>query len=673
MDKLKMQSPNLVEANIDKIAALFPNCITENRDANGNVRRAVDFDLLRQELSTIIVEGPQERYQLNWPGKREALLTANAPIAKTLRPSREDSVDFDNTRNIFIEGDNLDALKLLQETYLSRVKMIYVDSPYNRKKGDNLIYRDNFIGNTFEHLIISNQADETGQKLVSNPESNGRFHSGWLSMMYPRLKLSRNILSENGVVFISIDDNETANIRRLCDEIFGEENFLGTIIWKNATDNNPTNIAIEHESIHVYARSKSSLESVWKSRESDIKDVLIRIGDELAKKHTTLDELQKEYSNWFRENKSQLGPLDRYKYIDFQGVYTGSQSVHNPGKEGYRYDVIHPQTGKPCKEPLMGYRFPKDTMDKLLSNGEILFGEDHDKIIELKVYAKDYEDKLSSIFELDGRTGPYDLKLLFPDSKKVFSNPKPVALLERILSFSSSKSDICLDLFAGSSTLAHALMKMNMSDNGKRTFISIQYAEDILETNKDSKEAFTFCIKNNLKPTIAEISKERIRRAGKIIKELWANNHRQGVLGEEHPIPPDIGIRVFKVDTSNIKDVYYTPDALQQDNLELFKDHIKPDRTPEDLLFQVFIDWGLDLSLPIAVETIDEKTVFIVDTNALVACFDKGITEEFVKKLAAYKPLRVVFRDDAFASDAVKINVEQIFKLLSPGTEVKAI
>lgn len=479
-------------------------------------------------------------------------------------------------------------------------------------------------------------------------------------MMYPRLKLARNLLRDDGVIFVSIDDNETANILRLCVEVFGEENFVGTIIWKNVTDNNPTNIATEHEGIHVYAKSRLSLESVWKSIASTIKNALIRIGEELAQKHSDLDELQNEYSSWFKENKSQLGALDRYKYIDFDGVYTGNQSVHNPGKEGYRYDVLHKETKMPCKEPLMGYRFPEEAMERLLSEGKILFGKDHNKIIELKVYAKDYEDKLSSVFDLDGRTGPYDLKQLFPEIKRAFSNPKPISLLERLLSFSASSTDICLDLFAGSATTAHAVLQLNAEDGGNRRFIMVQLPEPCDEKSEAFKAGYK---------TIAEIGKERIRRAGKKIKE------------ESAATAPnlDTGFRVLKIDSSNMRDVYYTPDAIDQKELPGFTDNIKPDRTSEDLLFQVLLDWGVDLSLPIRRETRQGKSVFFVaeedNENALVACFDTGVDEALVKELAKLdpRPRRVVFRDTGFASDAVKINVEQIFRQLSPHTEVKAI
>ena len=355
--------------------------------------------------------------------------------------------------------------------------------------------------------------------------------------------------------------------------------------------------------------------------------------------------------------------MDRYKYIDMDGVYTGSQSVHNPGKEGYRYDVIHPDTGRPCKQPLMGYRFPKETVNRLLSEERILFGEDESKIIELKVYADEFEDKLSSVFELDGRTGPYDLKGLFVEGKKVFSNPKPVLLLEKLISFTTRPNDICIDLFAGSSTLAHAVIELGCREGADRRFISIQYPEEITQDSKDAKEAHQFCQTVGLKPFISEISKERIRRAGQKVLE-----------GGCHPDwNRDVGFRVLKVDTSNMKDVYYRPDELSQGDLLEAVDNVKSDRTPEDLLFQVLVDWGVDLTLPIRRESLQGKTVFFVDDNALVACFDSGVTEELVKELAQLGPLRVVFRDNGFVSDAVKINVEQIFRQLSPSTEVKSL
>ncbi|MEO1610341.1 MAG: site-specific DNA-methyltransferase, partial [Pseudomonadota bacterium] len=534
------------------------------------------------------------------------------------------------------------------------------------KKGNNLVYRDDFVSDTFRYMVATNQVDTDDKRLVSNTEANGRFHSDWLSMMYHRLRVVKNILSTKGVVVISIDDAETANVIHLCNEIFGEGNFVGTIIWKNATDNNPTNIAIEHETIHVFAKDKTALEGVWKSSVSDIKDVLKRIGDTLIAKFDDQEALQTAYTLWFRENKVQLGPLDRYKYIDKDGVYTGSQSVHNPGKEGYRYDVIHPENGRPCKEPLMGYRFPKETMDRLLSEERILFGEDENKIIELKVYAQEFEDKLSSVFELDGRTGPYDLKSLFPEGKKVFSNPKPVTLVERLVSFSTGDGDICVDLFAGSSTLAHAVIQLAGREGKTRKFISVQYPEEIEQDNKDAKEVLQFCQQVGLPPLISAISKERIRRAGKKILE-----------GECHPDwNKDIGFRVLKVDSSNMADVYYAPDQTAQADLLGRVSNIKPDRdNPEDLLFQVMLDWAVDLTLPIRRETLHGKTVFFVNHKPydLIACFDDGVTEELIKELAGHQPLRMVFKDTGFASDAVKINAIQIFRQLSAQTDVKSI
>ena len=671
MDNLKLHSPDLAAENIEKIATLFPNCITEAHDENGKVTRTVDFDQLRQELSTWIVEGPRERYHLDWPGKRTALLTANAPIAKTLRPCREQSVDFDATKNLFIEGDNLDALKLLQETYLNRIKMVYIDPPYN--KDADVIYKDNFAEDMDAYFTRSNQKDEQGNRMVTNTEANGRRHSDWLSLMYSRLRLIKNLLRDDGVIFISIDGNEEANLRKICDEIFGSDNFVGTIIWKNVTDNNPTNIATEHESVQVFARSKDRLEKAWKSKLSDVKDVLVAVGERLVLEHADPDVLQSEYAQWFRENKIFLGPLDRYKYIDHGGVYTGSQSVHNPGKEGYRYDVIHPRTGKPCKEPLLGYRFPKTTLDEMLRNGEILFGDDEQKIIELKVYAKDYVEKLSSVYELDGRSGPYDLKQLFPELKKAFTNPKPVAMIEHFASFAVGLDDIVLDCFAGSGTTAHAIMSLNAKDKGRRRFILVQI-DEVPDSKSDALKAGY--------STISDICKERLRRAGsKLIAEMKS---KQGAENSAHPnlpnsvaadssILPDIGFRALKVETSSMRDIYYTPDTIEQADLLTHVNNIKEGRTPEDLLFQVLVDWGVDLTLPIAAERVAGTTVFFVDGDALAACFDSGITEELVKELAKRKPVRAVFRDGSYGNDNVKINAEQIFKLLSPGTEIKSI
>lgn len=625
MDNLKMQSPNLIEGNIDKIAALFPDCITESRDDSGVVQRVVDFDLLRQELSVSLVEGPQERYTLTWPGKNEAILTANAPIAKTLRPCEDESVDFANTKNIFIEGDNLDALKLLQETYLDKVKMIYIDPPYNT--GNDFIYEDDFAEDMDTFFQRSNQKDEHGNRLVANTEANGRFHSDWLTMIYSRLRLARNLLSEDGVIFISIDDNELHNLTKICDEIFGEDNFVANFIWEKRTNReNRKVVSSRHDYVLCYCKN-SSLDS---------------------RAINQLPMTEKALANYKNPDNDPRGLWKSDPASAQAGHGTKSQFYVLTAPNG---KVHHLESGR-C------WVYTKEAMEKAVSDGRIWFGKDGNGVPRVKTYLEAKERGLTPEtiwFAEDVTTNEIAknlLKELF-DGRSVFDTPKPVELIRRAIQLSAN-SGIVLDFFAGSSATAHAVMQQNAEDNGNRKFIMVQLPEPCDEKSEAYKAGYK---------TIAEIGKERIRRAGKKIKE-------------ENPITAqnlDIGFRVFKVDTSNMKDVYYTPDKLKQENLELFKDHIKSDRRPEDLLFQVFIDWGLDLSLPIAKETIEGKNVFIVDTDALVACFDTGITEELVKKLAKYKPLRVVFRDDAFGSDSVKINVEQIFKLLSPGTEVKSI
>lgn len=679
MENLKMHTPDLADENFKKLAALFPNAVTETitgYKANGEpiIERAIDADVLRQEISATVVDGPQERYQFTWPDKKKSVVLANQPIAKTLRLDREKSVGKDgtpgniDTENIYIEGDNLDALKLLQETYLGKVKMIYIDPPYNT--GNDFIYEDDFSQNADEYLGNSGQFDKEGNRLVQNTESNGRFHTDWLNMIYPRLRLAKDLLTGDGVIFISIDGHEYAALYQLCCEIFNQNNYLGTIIWKNVTDNNPSQIAEEHEYILCFAKNTTYVKSVWKSSISLYKDILITIGEKFNSQYEDKEKMQAAYTKWFRDNKAQLGPLDRYKYIDAGGVYTGSQSVHNPGRGGYHYDVIHPVTHKPCKEPLMGYRFPEETMSKMLEEGKILFGKDENKIIELKVYAKDFLDKLSSVFELDGRIGAYDLKTLFGE-KPIFSNPKPVEILSRLISFIVSESDTILDFFSGSASIAEAVMVHNSLQKQKIKYICVQFPEDldiaIKTATKKSKETMTNAIKllEKLgKPhNICEIGEERIRRAGKKIKE-------------ESPLTTtdlDIGFRVFKVDSTNMEDVYYRPADYNQGQMELFADNIKSDRTPEDLLFQVMLDLGILLSSDIQETEIAGKKVFSVADGYLIACFDKNVTEETVKAIAQKQPVYAVFRDSSMASDSVATNFEQIFETYSPRTQRKVL
>ena len=644
-----MHSPNMTQENIARIRALFPGCVTEVKGEDGQLKLAVDFDQLKQELSESIVEGPQERYHLNWPGKREALLTANAPIAKTLRPCREESVNFDTTQNLFIEGDNLDALKLLQETYLGKVKMIYIDPPYNT--GNDFIYEDDFTENAEEFLKRSNQKDEEGNRLMANTEANGRFHSDWLSMIYPRLKLARNLLSDDGVIFISIDDNEAHNLRKICDELFGIENLFGIFQWRRrqrADNRNQSRVSPDHEYIAAYSKSGTA---ILRGTEIDLS----------------------KYSN---PDNDPRGP---WASIDLSGLATATQ------RPNLHYDIIDPNTGISYPpNPSRGWSKSKENVLKMIEERLILFPKSPSGRPREKKFVKDLQSNVTGFSTcLDSKAVGYTTNGTREVTEliggKYFDFPKPVNLLKDILIQVTKFNDIVLDFFAGSATTAHAVMQLNAEDGGNRKFIMVQ----LPELCDEKSEAFKAGYK-----TIAEISKERIRRAGKKVLE-----------GECHEgWRKDIGFRAFKIDSSNMVDVYYTPDALEQGQLEFFIDNIKPDRTPEDLLFQVLLDWGIDLSFPIRKTVITtEKTehtekdnnkdsapsassavkksfeVFFVNEDELVACFDDGITEELVKELAQFKPLRVVFCDTRYQSDNDKINVEQIFKQMSPHTEVRSV
>lgn len=627
MDKLKMHSPNFAEENISKLEAMFPNCVTESKDENGNLKKSIDFELLKQELSTHIVDGPQERYQLNWPGKREALLTANAPIAKTLRPCREESVDFDTTENLFIEGDNLDALKLLQETYLGKVKMIYIDPPYNT--GNDFIYADNFAKYVEEYFRESRQKDEEGNRLVANTDSNGRFHSDWLSMMYSRLKLARNLLKDDGVIFISIDEAESANLKKLCDEVFGESNFESQVAWRrrhNQPNDKSKMIARVSENILVYSK------------------------DSLALKNNAT-----YYGLPLTEDR-----ISEYKNPDNDpnGPWTSNPWKAAVGRGGTKYEIITP-TGIKYLNTWYGN---EETFKKLQQQGRVYWTNHGNGIPRIKIYlegAKKSGQAAINFFTHErfgnNQEGSAELGNLM-GKPGYFDNPKPTRLLSALLKLTTRDDDIVLDFFAGSATTAHAVLQLNTEDGGKRKYIMVQLPEACDEKSEAFKDGYK---------TIAEIGKERIRRAGKMIKE------------ENTTIAPnlDTGFRVLKVDSSNMADIYYTPDDTKQTVLFNNTDNIKKDRTSEDLLFQVLLDWGVDLTLPISKETILGIEVYFVDGNALAACFvkDGEITEDFCKELAKREPLRVVFHDSGFADDSVKINVEQIFKLMSPHTDVKTV
>jgi adenine-specific DNA-methyltransferase len=620
MEKMKMYSPNLTQENIARIRELFPGCVTEAKGEDGQLKLAVDFDHLRQELSESIVEGPQERYHLDWPGKREALFTANAPIAKTLRPCREESVNFDITKNLFIEGDNLEALKLLQETYLGKIKMIYIDPPYNT--GNDFIYEDDFAENSEDFLRRSNQKDESGNRLVANTEANGRFHSDWLSMMYPRLRLAKILLSDEGVIYISIDDGEVGNLRKLADQVFGEDNFIANIIWqkKYTRSNDAKWFSDNHDHILCYGKDKQKVRL----------QMLPRTDEQLA---------------------AYINPDNHQK-----GVWKATP-LHS--KSGINTSPYTFKNGITWKPPIGTYRrFNDESMKKMDEDNEIWFGADGTQLPSRKSFLCDVKGGVTPVtlwpYDEVGHSHEANNELKELEIGGIFNNPKPTRLLKRALILATNSDDLILDFFAGSATTAHAVMQLNAEDGGNRKFVMVQ----LLEPCDEKSEAFKAGYK-----TIAEISKERIRRAGnKILKDECNENWNK-----------DIGFRVLKIDSSNMAEVYYTPDAIEKDLLSDQINNIKPDRSPEDLLFQVLLDWGVDLTLPIRKQTIQGKSVFLVDENALVACFDKGVTEKLVKELAQFEPLRVVFRDNGFVSDAVKINVEQIFKQMSPGTEVKSI
>ena len=683
MDKMKLHTPNLIDKNIAWIREIFPGCVTETFGQNGEVRLAVDFDQLRQELSSHIIEGPQERYHLNWPGKNKSLIVANSPITKTLRPVRDESVNFDTTQNLFIEGDNLEALKLLQETYLGEIGLIYIDPPYNT--GSDLIYQDDFSESTEEFLRRSNQIDEHGNRLVANTEANGRFHSCWLSMMYPRLKLARNLLRPDGAIFISIDDEEQENLKKLCDEVFGSENFINTISinMKNVAGasggGEDKRIKKNIEFLHVYVRDHSEFlgfESVYeyvpiidlveKYRKEDrswkYTSVLVIPGEKVFVGSTP--DGDGNDINIFERKGFQIksiSQLSREDGIDESDVY--SKYADMIFQTEMPQSSIRPRVmkkvdglGGPNSDLYSIEYTPRSGRNKGKLYEQFYKGNS----FRLVAWLKDVSEKIDGTLYKKEMQGTYwdfvgETKNLTREGDIPFQNgKKPIAMLQRILSMQKCKNITVLDFFAGSASTAHAILAQNAIDGGNHRFIMVQIPE---ECNKKS-DAFKMGIQN-----VSDLGKERIRRAG--AKILKGECHREW--------NKDVGFRVLKIDTSNMRDNYYTPDQTNQQSLLDAVDNIKPGRTPQDLLFQVLVDWGVDLTLPIRHEKIQGKNVFFVDKNALIACFDMEITENLVKEIVKYKPLRILFYDSGFISDALKINVEQIFQQHSPITDVKSI
>lgn len=621
MDKMRMESLDMTAQNIEKIGALFPNCITEALDENGKLKRAINFDLLKQMLSDDIVEG-SEAYEFTWVGKKASVVEAGRPIRKTLRPCKEESLDWDNTENIYIEGDNLDVLKLLQESYLGAIKMIYIDPPYNT--GNDFIYKDDFKQSISEYEEDLGTLDDEGNRMFRNTDSNGRFHSDWCSMMYPRLVLARNLLAENGAIFISIDDHESDNLKKIGNEVFGEQNFVACVVWQR----NYAPISLKkffsesHEYCLVYAKNIDVFQMNLLPRTE-------------------------------KQNKDYTNPDN-----DPRGVWKVGNLTVGPAVEKQVYEIIGP-TGKKFLPP-SGYcwRFTKEKFEEMRADNRIWFGTHGNNSPVPKLFLTEVQDGVTPMtlwtFDEAGHNqiATRELREIFGAS--IFTSPKPVKYLVRYLQIGMNKSDVILDFFSGSATTAHAVMQLNAEDGGNRKFIMVQLPEETEEKSEAFKAGYR---------TIAEIGKERIRRAGQKIKD-------------ESPLTTlnlDVGFRVFKLDDTNMKDVYYSADEYSQNLITMMESNIKPDRTDLDLLFGCLLAWGLPLSLPHSSEIIEGCTVHTYNEGDLVACFDENIPDSVIKTIAKKKPLRAVFRDSSFVSSSSKINVTEVFKLLAPDTRVRVI
>ncbi len=667
MEKLRMQSANGVEDNIQKIAQLFPDCVTETVDEkSGQLKHLIDFEKLKQNLSDSIMSERAERYQFTWPDKSKAILLANSPINATLRPCREESVDFDHTQNLYIEGDNLDVLKCLKETYLHKVKMIYIDPPYNT--GKDFIYGDNFAEEINDYLELSEQFDEQGNRLSTNMESNGRFHTDWLNMIYPRLKVARDFLKEDGVIFISIDDHEVANLHKVCDEIFGASNFTGCVVLQTATDNNPRQINTEHEYILCYCKNKDAQE-YWYADSEKAKLIQKKYQELKEQYQEDIANIQIKLREWIKENKEILKGVTHYDNVDEKGVFHDGD-IANTTFGGYKYTILHPITHKPCKIPDKGFRFPEETMRRMIEDNDIMFGADETTLIKPKKRLENAKDVLRSVIYEDGRSSTKQFESLM--ARDIFQNPKSTTILGRLFNFVIEKDDYILDFFSGSGSSAEAAMRINSKHSELcAKFILVQIPENIdkiLETAKDkakktAKNAIAFLDSIGKPHTICEIGKERIRRAGKKIKE-------------ETPLTTqdlDTGFRVLKLDSTNMENIYYSPKDISQADLFTQVDNVKSDRTGEDLLFQVMLELGATLDSKIESTTVDGKTIYNVAEGYLVACFDMDVTDEVVTAIAKMQPAYAVLRDTSMKNDATATNFEQIFKTYSPDTVTKIL
>lgn len=647
MDKLKMHSLDGVKRNIERIGKLFPNAITEVM-RGGRVERAIDFNVLRQELSDEIVEGREERYQFTWPDKKKAMLAANAPISATLRPVVADSVGRDGTpggfdsENLYIEGDNLEVLKLLQETYLGKVKMIYIDPPYNT--GNDFVYEDDFAQSTDEYMENSGQYDEVGNRMVTNTESNGRFHTDWLNMIYPRLKIAKDLLSEDGVIFLSIDDNEIENLKKICNEVFGDINAAFPFIWQLPRGINAGVVARSHEYILVY--TKNSLITKTFNRTSD-------------EQNYSIERCNKKIDGRHPESIIEFPAGIRYEGKDqvLEGVIKGSERITIIGKMIFRNgklaEPVKLSAGWTMKNMILDWLSGKTVTDLKGQVIEEFFFKENGKLYSKKVLST---ETIKSILKdiPDTQIARKEMETLF-GSQDIFSYPKTIELIRLFAKLTTADDDIVLDFFSGSATTAHAVMQLNAEDGGHRKFIMVQ----LPEKTDEKSEAYKAGYKN-----ICEIGKERIRRAGRKIKEET---------GLAVPADLDIGFRCLRLSESNMENVYYAPEDTKQEDLFHLVDNVKPDRTPEDLLFQVMLDLGVLLSSSIEVKEMAGKKVFNVAEGFLLACFDHDVTEETVKTIAQMKPCYAVFRDSSMDSDSVAANFDQIFETYSPDTIRKVL
>ena len=664
MDKMKFESPDMTAQNIDRIAALFPNCVTEASDGHGGIKRAINFEMLKQMLSPDVLDG-DERYEFTWVGKKAAIVEANKPIRKTLRPGVEESKDWDTTENLYIEGDNLEVLKLLQESYLGKVKMIYIDPPYNT--GNDFIYADDFMRSQEEENEQMGMYDEDDNRLFKNTDTNGRFHSDWCSMIYSRLMLARNLLTDDGVIFISIDENEVNTLKAICDEVFGASNFIAELIWSAGRKNDSKYISVSHEYILCYFRNALWIKEhkvLWREKKQGLTDIYAEY-DRLKKLYgEDCASIEKDLKGWYKSLPDGHPAKDHSHYcrVDRNGIFF-ADNISWPGGGGPKYQVLHPVTRKPVKIPSRGWLTNETTMKEWIAQGRVEFGKDENGVPTLKSYLKDREYSVPySVFYKDGRAASKRLATLMGD--KVFENPKDEEIIQRIIQFcGTDDGDVILDFFSGSATTAHAMFLADAEQNKHRKFILVQLPEPIVP-EKEASEKAKKVAQNAVKlldsigapHNICEIGKERIRRAGDKIKS-------------ESPMTTqelDVGFRVLKLDDTNMKDVYYAPDDYDQGMLAGLESNIKDDRTDLDLLFGCLIDWGLPLSLPYSSEQIDGCTVHTYNDGDLIACFDANIPESVVKEIAKRKPLRAVFRDSGFASSPEKINVFEIFKLYMP-------